>query len=112
MLPGLIRMAFFKRLGRRLEVRADSTASQHQEEAGVYAQALERLYEMNHMPAVMPNNKTVHPHLYDRLLAAGMTPAYPRPAKPETLSWHGAIMRFVFWVLLFVALGKSVSSKS
>jgi len=112
MLPGLIRMAFSKRLGRRLEVRADSTASQHQEEAGVYAQALERLYEMNHMPAVMPNNKTVHPHLYDRLLAAGMTPAYPRPAKPETLSWHGAIMRFVFWVLLFVALGKSVSSKS
>jgi Zn-dependent protease with chaperone function len=106
----LVLMAVFpliiigRRLGRRMEVRADLAAKEHQLEAGVYARALERLYEINQMPAVMPSNRMIHPHLYDRLLAAGVTPGYPRPAKPGDFSWHAlpgliALGLLVVWVM-------------
>jgi Zn-dependent protease with chaperone function len=103
MLPLLI---IGRRLGRRMEVRADLAAREYQLEPGVYARALERLYEINQMPAVMPGNRMIHPHLYDRLLAAGVTPAYLRPAKPRDMSWHGK----VGWMMT-VALGMAVLTK-
>jgi hypothetical protein len=37
--------------------------------------------EVNLAPAVMPGAQT-HPHLYDRLLAAGIQPDFPRPSAP------------------------------
>jgi Zn-dependent protease with chaperone function len=110
LLPGLILITVAKRLGRRMEVRADIAAKDHQLEAGVYASALERLYEWNHMPAVMPGNRMIHPHLYDRLLAAGVTPAYPRPAKPIGYSWNGAIMLVGFGILVIGAIAKMAQS--
>lgn len=72
-----------RRLSRRLEERADRVAVEHQRAPGVYARALGALYEANLVPAVLRSRRTVHPHLYDRLLAAGVTPDYPRPLPPS-----------------------------
>lgn len=71
------------RFRRRLEIRADQAGKSHEVAAGGYAQALEHIYQLNHMPAVMSGKRTIHPHLYDRLLAAGVTPSYPRPKAPS-----------------------------
>ena len=96
-LATVLLMALSKRLGRKMEIRADAAARDNQPADGVYVCALERLYQTNHMPAVMRKKRMIHPHLYDRLLAAGVTPAYPRPAAPPTgFSWHGLLM----WLLL------------
>ena len=73
---------------RRMEARADSVALVHEGPSpGTYARALEQLYALNHSPAVLRGRLT-HPNLYDRLLAAGVTPEYPRPAAPPRLTWH------------------------
>jgi Zn-dependent protease with chaperone function len=97
----------YRRWSLGLEARADGFArasrashaphAPHEEEAApssregpaseragaVYARALERLYERNLAPAAMPGASGAHPQLYDRLLAAGVTPAYPRPQPPD-----------------------------
>jgi Zn-dependent protease with chaperone function len=70
-----------RRLARRMEERADAIASS-QDDAGAYARALEAIYEANMIPAVLSGKRRVHPHLYDRLLAAGVQPAYERPGPP------------------------------
>jgi len=81
-----------------MERRADAMATVHEGPSpGTYARALERLYQINQMPAVMPGKRT-HPNLYDRLLAAGVTPAYPRPAAPARLTWQLCVV-----MLLLVA---------
>jgi Zn-dependent protease with chaperone function len=71
------------RVARRMEHRADAVAHAHDPDAGVYARALEKAYRANGSPAVMPDKRPVHPHLYDRLTAAGVVPDYPRPAPPS-----------------------------
>ncbi len=70
-----------QRLRRRLEERADGLAVETSESAGVYASALLRLYVDAEIPAVL-GYTAVHPELYDRLLAAGLTPGFARPAPP------------------------------
>ena len=85
---------------RRMERRADAVASTHQVETGVYARALEKLYCENQMPAVNATKRMTHPHLYDRLLAAGVTPEYPRPAPPRRLTWIGRL-----YLMLTIVLG-------
>jgi Zn-dependent protease with chaperone function len=79
------------RLGRRMEQRADRIGRENESESGAYARALARLHEVNLVPAVMPMRR-LHPDLYDRLLAAGVQPDYPRPEKPEKSSWHLPIL--------------------
>ena len=74
------------RLTRAMEVRADRIAQAHETEAGTYARALERLYEVNLLPAVMRPKRLTHPHLYDRLVAAQQIPDYPRPKPPSPWS--------------------------
>jgi Zn-dependent protease with chaperone function len=69
-------------LARRMEEQADRLAHRHQPDHGVYARALEKLYSTNLVPAVMPGKRQLHPHLYDRLVSAGVQPSYPRPAPP------------------------------
>jgi Zn-dependent protease with chaperone function len=66
----------------RMEVQADAAARGAEGDAGVYAAVLTRLYEANLMPAVMSRRRRTHPALYDRLVAAGAPPPYPRPAPP------------------------------
>lgn len=67
------------RVSRTLEREADGHAMSATE-AATYARALERIYEANLMPAVM--RLGTHPSLYDRMLAASVTPRFPRPELP------------------------------
>ena len=72
------------RTSQRLESEADQHAHEHQheDEEGTYARALERLHEVNLTPAVAQGKHNTHPHLYDRMTNAGVTPDYPRPEPP------------------------------
>ena len=81
----------YRKISRKLETRADAIAKANEEDAGTYARALTRLYEDNLVPAVMAKNRACHLHLYDRLLAAGVTPDFPRPAAAASIAWHGRI---------------------
>lgn len=77
-----------RRLAHAMEKRADRIAVESTTEKAVYARALERIYRINRMPAAMRRRgHRVHPDLYDRMLAAGVTPDYPRPAPPPGRSW-------------------------
>ena len=69
------------RLNRRMEVRADALGRQFEPAPGVYARALEKLYEINLVPVVISKRMT-HPDLYDRLVGAGAPPEYERPHAP------------------------------
>jgi Zn-dependent protease with chaperone function len=73
-------------LARRLELRADRMASAQQLNEGDYARALLKLYQHNQMPAVNPRGQHTHPSLYDRLIAAGVTPDFPRPEPPSKVT--------------------------
>lgn len=92
------------RLHHRMEERADRIAKTDERAPGQYARALERLYELNLMPAVMGGLR-MHPNLYDRLLAAGETPAYERPAKPSGLK-----ARLLGWGALLLTVGVAYAS--
>ncbi len=74
-------MVLYRRLQRSLERRADATG--HAVSPN-YAAALEKLYRTNFTPAVLRRTAT-HPDLFDRMLAAGVTPAWPRPQAPPSL---------------------------
>lgn len=74
---------------RALEQAADAHAHDHVEE-GTYARALEKIYRLNLFPAVQ-GGRRVHPDLYDRMIAAGVTPDYPRPPAPAQSRWRVAL---------------------
>jgi Zn-dependent protease with chaperone function len=79
----LVAIMLIKRVGRRMEERSDRLGHAHEgAAAGTYARALEKLYEANLWPVVYAEKRPSYPHLYDRLIASGVTPAYPRPAPP------------------------------
>ena len=80
-----------RHISRRLELRADAMAKTNEGDAGTYARALTRLYEDNLSPAVNAKKMATHPHLYDRLLAAGVTPDFPRPAAPAAMAVTGSV---------------------
>lgn len=86
-------------LSMRMEKRADQVAVENQIESGVYGRALEKLYRENLVPAVNASNRRAHPHLYDRLLAAGVTPDYPKPLPPRGQSWTSRLM-FAFLFII------------
>jgi Zn-dependent protease with chaperone function len=93
-----------RKLSRRLETRADNMAREQECDPGVYACALSKLYEANLMPAVMPKrNSKTHPDLYDRLLAVGVQPDYPRPEPASRLS-VAHLYSVILGVLLVPAL--------
>jgi Zn-dependent protease with chaperone function len=50
--------------------------------AADYARVLERIYEINGIPAVMRGLLARRSSLYDRMLAAGATPSFARPEPP------------------------------
>jgi Zn-dependent protease with chaperone function len=98
-------------LQRRMEVRADHAASGSTENSPVYATALEALYRAGNIPAVTPGRHPTHPHLYDRMVAAGVTPDYPRPAAPARFSWPGLLCLAIAvggFVLLVSGWGQDV----
>lgn len=94
------------RARRRMEQRADRLAAQTTADPAIYARALEKIYEANQMPAVVSGlTQGVHPNLYDRMVAAGVTPDYARPAKPRRFHWTSGVLLIVVataFVLLVV----------
>lgn len=88
------------RLGRRLEEKADRHALDHedQESRGDYARALESLHRVNLMPAVVRSKRSTHPHLYDRMIEAGVQPDYERPLPPKDPKLPRAIPKL--WVAM------------
>jgi Zn-dependent protease with chaperone function len=92
----------YRDISRKLEVRADKAATAAEQDPGTYARALARLYEDNLMPAVTVRQGT-HPHLYDRLMAAGVTPDFPRPEPAKATTWYGHALA-VLLALLAMAL--------
>jgi Zn-dependent protease with chaperone function len=97
-----------------LEKQADSAAKVHEGQAGTYARALEKLYQINLMPAVIRAWFLSHPQLYDRLLAAGITPNYPRPRPPSRWRAKFAVAFLVlgtaFCALLWAGIVQKVLS--
>jgi hypothetical protein len=71
------------RLSRQLERRADRLATERETREGAYARALRKISEVNLTPLVEPGKGGTHPHVYDRLVAAGAPPDFPRPAPPS-----------------------------
>ncbi|MEM7168311.1 MAG: M48 family metalloprotease, partial [Planctomycetota bacterium] len=96
-----------QRLSRRLEERADAVAQQGSEDPETdtdYALALERLYEVNAVPVVLRGKSHTHPHLYDRLVALGVTPSYERPEPPASRGFAplGLALVLIGVAILFV----------
>jgi Zn-dependent protease with chaperone function len=91
-----------QKLAHAMEVRADRIARSNQGEPGVYARALARLYENNIVPAVLEQKHT-HPHLYDRLVNAGVAPDYPRPEPADDRSF----LRYLLWLLIFFLIAEN-----
>ena len=108
----LLALLAIRRLARRMEVRADALSREHQEEEGIYARALEHVYRANQMPAVLRGKRKVHPDLYDRLLAVGVQPDYPRPAPPRrpfVLTAAAMILFAMGWLGLGYGLPRAVA---
>jgi hypothetical protein len=79
---------------RRREHDADEVAVAASDPA-VYARALEKLYEVNLVPAALRGG--AHPSLYDRLKRAGINPDYARPALPtRNPTWAGLVAVALF----------------
>jgi Zn-dependent protease with chaperone function len=93
----LLTLLLLLRVARRMEERADRAAAPA---TGVaYARALERIYAHNLAPATL-HRRATHPDLFDRMAAAGVAPAWPRPAPPRAPRLPLAIL-----VLALAALG-------
>lgn len=105
LLPAVAAQFIVRAVSHRLELRADSLARANEPYSGVYARALERLYEDALLPAVNAQSRATHPHLYDRLVAAGATPSFPRPQPPTLTAWPGWLfscalgLLAVFWLM-------------
>ena len=85
-LISIVAAVLFSRLRRRhsraLERVADVAGHTAQRDDQTYARALEKLHIASLIPAVLHKHAT-HPSLYDRMIAAGVTPDYPRPKPPK-----------------------------
>jgi Zn-dependent protease with chaperone function len=78
----LVGARLLRGFSQRMEQRADAAAHAEAQGEETYARVLEKLHEYNLVPAVMRGKAQSHPHLYDRMLATGIQPAYPRPKAP------------------------------
>jgi len=92
-----------KQLVRWLERRADQGALHQLGDGATYARALERLHRINRIPAVTKRSVlATHPNLYDRMVAAGVTPDYPRPEPPDLQPWSLSLLSGVSTLMLLV----------
>lgn len=92
-------------LGQRLILRMEHEADAHAHggDAEAYARALESLYRYNGVPPVLGGRRS-HPDLYDRMLAAGVQPDYPRPEPPRRSRGKALdVALLVVGTLVFVA---------
>jgi Zn-dependent protease with chaperone function len=106
-------LVFSRKHSRRLETRADSMARDQEEDAGTYARALSRIYEANLIPAVLPRKqRRTHPDLYDRLVAVGAQPEYPRPQSAKGTSFAAFFYAAVLGLLVATTLIKFLENES
>ncbi|MBK6809379.1 MAG: M48 family metalloprotease [Sandaracinaceae bacterium] len=93
-------------LGARTMHRAEHAADAGAHEghtSPAYARALEKLHQDRLLPAVMPGGgQKSHPDLYDRMLAAGVGPDFPRPPPPANGS---SVLSFFVLVVTFALVG-------
>jgi Zn-dependent protease with chaperone function len=106
LIPVLFLFLVGMRVSRRMEKHADKFAIESEHiNPEVYARALERIYQTNQTPAVMPRRSNkIHPDLYDRMLAAGVTPDFPKPAPAKGLSWISYLVLAGLFVLPALAV--------
>jgi Zn-dependent protease with chaperone function len=95
----LLYLRALHRFSARLEHRADRFAGESGESSAAYARAIEHLYRAALMPAVLGGTNS-HPDLYDRMLAAGVEPDFPRPDPPPRSSGWWALTAPVALVAL------------
>jgi Zn-dependent protease with chaperone function len=105
----IIAPRIYSKISRKLESRADAVAKSNEYDEGIYARALARLYADNLMPAVSTKDRT-HPHLYDRLIAAGIPPDFARPEPAKTMVWHGGFFGGVAGILLVIFAIRMIGS--
>ena len=74
----------------RIETRADFIAIQHSPQ-GAFAMALLKTCWATFTPAVLSFGRQTHPDIYDRVLRAGVTPDFPRPAPAQPMTSLGAL---------------------
>ncbi len=101
---GLLIWVLAINLSRIMEHRADKIARNTMENPAIYARALEKMHQSSQVPAVLAKGSLrTHPDLYDRMLAAGVTPDYPRPLPPGSDGISGiatyVVIGFLFWQL-------------
>lgn len=94
-----------RRIFRRMEVQADKNAHAHEEDAGTYARALVRIYEVNVMPVVLSKGSGIHPDLYDRVAAAGSPFPFPRPKAPARIHAFWAFLASLALFTVYCVLG-------
>ncbi len=96
-------------LFRSMEEQADEAGQEQEEEEGVYARALEKIYQYNLMPAVT-GRKSVHPDLYDRMTNAGVEPSFPKPEPPSFRGmWVARVVGLVIGFGILVGFYSSLS---
>jgi Zn-dependent protease with chaperone function len=102
-------MVLLRRVFRRMEIRADKMAAERRPDSKEYARALELIYRMNQMPVVQHSGaKGIHPNLYDRLVAIGSDPEYPRPPSPAKMSRTTWVLFSVVIFLIAMGFGNAV----
>ncbi len=82
---------FNRWLNLRFEHRADLVATEDSESPATFARALLKLHEFNLMPATLEKKASTHPDLYDRVIAAGIDPGFPRPLPAARIGWTGLV---------------------
>jgi len=104
----------YVQFSRAMERRADRVEHQAIADDQAYMRSMIKLHESNLVPAVMSRVET-HPHLYDRLLSAGIHPEFPRPKAPSStkvvIAAFVATLLSVFLLLIvLVAIGVMLDS--
>jgi Zn-dependent protease with chaperone function len=100
-----------QRVGRRMEERSDRIGREQEAyDSGTYARALAKIHEANLLPVVTKSKRQVHPDLYDRLIAAGVTPDYPRPEPPPKVALANLPI-LLMYAAMCVAIGIGISSR-
>ncbi len=102
-----------------MEERADQLSARDAAESGTNARALEKIHRSWLLPVVMAGRTKSHPDLYDRMVADGVEPDYPRPPPPaRSRIWiacivsYGVAMAVLFAAnTLFLAIGSSLVTK-
>jgi hypothetical protein len=88
----------------RAQLKADALAANSAIDPQASLRALEREYELNLRPVVAVSDRARDAHLYDRMVAAGLVPAYPRPLPPSRMrTVTGVVAACATYVVLSVA---------